>query len=621
MNTPNPPELTDDELMSLLPGAVRLPQGWKDTARAIEQAVLDKLRQAGEPLFWYRPRGNGLYEGPHHHNSVLGQMLRAEKPDQWKPLFDHAVPQASAIDFAGPYEGAREDLSIWKRRALDAERQLQTERETSSRLVAELNDQSGPTLMGEPAPQASADARCKRCGGPGWYTSHTTGYPESIPCSACNPQGVSVERLANDPFLAAQLWRKPTEADGSLLERILEHVDEYVESMASSTLLSVRFTARRNVETRIAAELAAPASAPAACAHQFHFFGDQKERRCNRCNVVESKASTPVAEPIQWPTMPASKGQSPVLFEDGYAEGWAKCMDECRRAVSGASAPVADRHQLRALVDVVWNEATESTAVPDTPWADRLIDKVFPSLSASAPVAGEAQPDDLNKRLLEATIRDLAAISEHLGLDPNEGGADPIIEAIDELRRERDDWVDAQYAAAGDAAPQAPAGWRWTLHPAGLHPDVYAAAAAHTSDEDVPPSQYDYQVLFDAIGKAVTSRADGSVSISVQAFRDALKAAPAPTAAEDSEDDMLTIAYLAGAQAEKERAGDALLAKLLDDPLLRDLLGYIEDTGPADVWGAAQAWMAKRNAALAARKEGDARASATQAEQGERDAG
>lgn len=83
----------------------------------------------------------------------------------------------------------------------------------------------------------------------------------------------------------------------------------------------------------------------------------------------------------------------------------------------------------------------------------------------------------------------------------------------------------------------------------------------------------------------------------------ALKSTPAPTAAEGSEDDMLTIAYLAGAQAEKERAGDALLAELLDDPLLRDLLGYIEDTGPADVWRAAQTWMAKRNAALAARKE------------------
>ncbi|MCP1404295.1 hypothetical protein [Achromobacter insolitus] len=45
-------------------------------------------------------------------------------------------------------------------------------------------------------------------------------------------------------------------------------------------------------------------------------------------------------------------------------------------------------------------------------------------------------------------------------------------------------------------------------------------------------------------------------------------------------------------------AGDALA--LLDHPLLRDVLGYIEDAGPADVWGAAQSWMALRDAALAA---------------------
>lgn len=52
-------------------------------------------------------------------------------------------------------------------------------------------------------------------------------------------------------------------------------------------------------------------------------------------------AGAPVAGAVRWPTMPPSKGQSPVLFEDGYAEGWAKCMDECQRAVSLASAPVA----------------------------------------------------------------------------------------------------------------------------------------------------------------------------------------------------------------------------------------------------------------------------------------
>jgi hypothetical protein len=35
------------------------------------------------------------------------------------------------------------------------------------------------------------------------------------------------------------------------------------------------------------------------------------------------------------------------------------------------------RAALRRLVDVVWNEATESTAVPSTDWADRLIDRAM----------------------------------------------------------------------------------------------------------------------------------------------------------------------------------------------------------------------------------------------------
>ncbi len=43
-----------------------------------------------------------------------------------------------------------------------------------------------------------------------------------------------------------------------------------------------------------------------------------------------------------------------------------------------ATIPV--RQQLRTLVDVVWNEATESTMVPSTKWADRLIGQVYPQL-------------------------------------------------------------------------------------------------------------------------------------------------------------------------------------------------------------------------------------------------
>jgi hypothetical protein len=44
-----------------------------------------------------------------------------------------------------PYEGAREDLLDWKRRALEAE-------EVNRHFVRALNDDNGPTFMGEPAP-------------------------------------------------------------------------------------------------------------------------------------------------------------------------------------------------------------------------------------------------------------------------------------------------------------------------------------------------------------------------------------------------------------------------------------------------------------------------------------
>lgn len=88
---------------------------------------------------------------------------------------------------------------------------------------------------------------------------------------------------------------------------------------------------------------------------------------------------------MQWPTMPESKGQSPVLFEDGYAEGWAKCMDECRRAVSAASAPVAPQ---ACPTDVC--QAAKADGVL---CANDECDRASGVRSASAPVAGERHGD------------------------------------------------------------------------------------------------------------------------------------------------------------------------------------------------------------------------------------
>lgn len=68
--------------------------------------------------------------------------------------------------------------------------------------------------------------------------------------------------------------------------------------------------------------------------------------------------------------------------------------------------------------------------------------------------------------------------------------------------------------------------------------------------------------------------------------------------------DLVSLEEAIAAKVVAPAAGDALA--LLDHPLLRDVLGYIEDAGPADVWSAAQSWMSLRDAALAAQRKGDA---------------
>ena len=92
----------------------------------------------------------------------------------WVRYADHvtalAAPAQSGLTDA--YVGAREDLSIWKRRALEAERDLRSEKQTTSRLVGELNAASGPTFMGDPASDKChhGDTHivhdCLRCGAP-----------------------------------------------------------------------------------------------------------------------------------------------------------------------------------------------------------------------------------------------------------------------------------------------------------------------------------------------------------------------------------------------------------------------------------------------------------------------
>lgn len=66
-----------------------------------------------------------------------------------------AAPEQGIRD---AYVGAREDLAIWKRRALEAEAALRKEQEITGRLSDALNGMNGPTFMGEPVLPAPEQA-------------------------------------------------------------------------------------------------------------------------------------------------------------------------------------------------------------------------------------------------------------------------------------------------------------------------------------------------------------------------------------------------------------------------------------------------------------------------------
>ena len=74
---------------------------------------------------------------------------RFKTPSHERGVCNAAIQEIDRLTDA--YCGAREDLSIWKRRALEAEEKLRAESAASSRLVSELNAENGLTHMGEPA--------------------------------------------------------------------------------------------------------------------------------------------------------------------------------------------------------------------------------------------------------------------------------------------------------------------------------------------------------------------------------------------------------------------------------------------------------------------------------------
>lgn len=61
-----------------------------------------------------------------------------------------AAYQRQQVEYGDAYQGAREDLAIWKRRALEAEARVRQQDQIIDQMGEDLNAINGPTFMGEP---------------------------------------------------------------------------------------------------------------------------------------------------------------------------------------------------------------------------------------------------------------------------------------------------------------------------------------------------------------------------------------------------------------------------------------------------------------------------------------
>lgn len=147
---------------------------------------------------------------------------------------------------------------------------------------------------------------------------------------------------------------------------------------------------------------------------------------------------------------------------------------------------------------------------------------------------------------------------------------------------------------------------QWKLVPAEPTPEMWAAV--NKLDDEMAAGAYDgkgasieqvWNCLVDAAPTPPASAQDDAKD-ERQAFEAWAKKKKMPLARVGQQYDDFWVdhawnGWQARASVAAPAAGDA--RALLDHPLLRDVLGYIEDAGPADVWGAAQSWMALRDAA------------------------
>jgi len=134
----------NDKLYLAPPNAQNVPVEQDASVRKAWSRFSNELHRSPDAPY---PGMSDAFE-KHFSQSFTDREWRAESGTwaaAWKAAKNHGAQPAPS--FADAYQGAMEEVAIWKKRALEAE-------DLNRKFIAEIN---GPTYMGEPTPSAPED--------------------------------------------------------------------------------------------------------------------------------------------------------------------------------------------------------------------------------------------------------------------------------------------------------------------------------------------------------------------------------------------------------------------------------------------------------------------------------
>ncbi|UXZ62868.1 hypothetical protein NUJ28_07105 [Burkholderia multivorans] len=195
---------------------------------------------------------------------------------------------------------------------------------------------------------------------------------------------------------------------------------------------------------RAASTVEQPAAAPTRC-YQCGGCGDNDVApghcvRCNGSGIEPHPVEQPAAAPIDTPTDREFALSAAICVHPkgvyGDEGGSMCCPITHTRDASFAPSPADER---AAFVKLMGYDRPETEGVAVDVWDSQRatwLEALAFARAASANDTGAEGAAELESmtRMFHAACHDLGLINEALGLDPDDGGAEPILDAIAELR-------------------------------------------------------------------------------------------------------------------------------------------------------------------------------------------